>query len=264
MLENQIIHYDIETTSFYNSLAEFEEQDPDLYKIWIAKQLPKKSDPDMSDEERYFSSAPLLPYFSRICCISFGVATDYLNIMTLAGADEKALLKKFNSLLRSSRFNQWVMCWFNIKQFDNGFTAWRMAKYGIQPPAQLNAVLWNKFNNMEKGAPWHLTKSIDLMELTNQNKGHASFDITCRHFNVPSPKEQGFDGSQVGQAYREGRITEIAEYCARDVYSSYMLYEEVRHIYGGKDKPPRLATKEFFNYYNWDTNDQDQTTTSTE
>ena len=43
---------------------------------------------------------------------------------------------------------------------------------------------------------------------------------------MESPKGS-IDGSQVGRAYREGRIEEIGEYCLRDVRATGELYSRV-------------------------------------
>jgi hypothetical protein len=45
---------------------------------------------------------------------------------------------------------------------------------------------------------------------------------------VESPKGS-IDGSQVGRAYREGRIDDIGEYCLRDVRATAELYRKLEH-----------------------------------
>ena len=54
-----------------------------------------------------------------------------------------------------------------------------------------------------------------------------SLDYWCRRFDVESPKGS-IDGSQVGRAYREGRLDEIGEYCLRDVRATAELYSKIQ------------------------------------
>ena len=55
----------------------------------------------------------------------------------------------------------------------------------------------------------------------------GNLDFYCSLFGIPSPK-QGLSGDQVGEAYAQGRLEEIAEYCRADVEATGALYLRVK------------------------------------
>lgn len=76
-----------------------------------------------------------------------------------------------------------------------------------------------------KGNGFHL----DIMDfLCNQNSNHRfSFDFTCRHFGVESPKK-GIDGAKGGDAFKNGPYRDIATYNAMDTIALAQLYLKLR------------------------------------
>ena len=70
------------------------------------------------------------------------------------------------------------------------------------------------------------TDLFDVFTFHGAVRDRFSLDYWCRRFDVESPKGS-IDGSQVGRAYRQGRIEEIGEYCLRDVRATAELYEKV-------------------------------------
>jgi predicted PolB exonuclease-like 3'-5' exonuclease len=72
---------------------------------------------------------------------------------------------------------------------------------------------------------------IDLIdELTFYNPTYYgatkrfNFDFYARAFGLDSPKSEGIDGSKVKEYYNEGKVLEIAEYCLRDVSTTWELF----------------------------------------
>ena len=49
----------------------------------------------------------------------------------------------------------------------------------------------------------------------------------CVAFGIPSPKSAEMHGYAVPRAYREGRLSEIAEYCRRDVEATAELFRRL-------------------------------------
>jgi predicted PolB exonuclease-like 3'-5' exonuclease len=62
-----------------------------------------------------------------------------------------------------------------------------------------------------------------MQEWSKWGREHISLDGLARALGIASPKET-LDGSKVYPYYREGRLTDICDYCKRDV-------ESVREIY---------------------------------
>ncbi len=67
---------------------------------------------------------------------------------------------------------------------------------------------------------------MDVMTFFGASRDRFSLDYWCRRFGVESPKS-GIDGSQVGQAYADGRIEEIGAYCLRDVEATAELFRRI-------------------------------------
>jgi len=106
---------------------------------------------------------------------------------------------------------------FNGRGYDAPILAIRSAQAGIAPTANLLP------------PRWRLERHVDLMDVLSFQgawRERYSLDYWCRRFDVESPKGS-IDGSQVGKAYREGRIDEIGEYCLRDVRATGQLFRRV-------------------------------------
>jgi hypothetical protein len=59
------------------------------------------------------------------------------------------------------------------------------------------------------------------------HKDRISLDNLCAALGVQSPKGD-IDGSKVWQAYKDGRVSEIATYCGRDVMATLDCWERLR------------------------------------
>jgi hypothetical protein len=70
------------------------------------------------------------------------------------------------------------------------------------------------------------TDLMDVLTFQGATRDRFSLDYWCRRFDVESPKGS-IDGSQVGRAYRDGRIEDIGEYCLRDVRATSELYQKL-------------------------------------
>ena len=106
---------------------------------------------------------------------------------------------------------------YNGRSFDGPVISIRSAQLGL--PASRDLI----------GEPGDIVEHCDLMAVLDfhgARRPSYSLDYWCRRFGVESPKG-GLDGSQVGGAYREGRLLEIGEYCMRDVGATAALYQRL-------------------------------------
>ena len=129
---------------------------------------------------------------------------------------EEELLERFWSILERK---QPRLVSFNGRGYDGPVLAIRSAQAGIAPTANLMP------------PRWRLERHVDLMDVLSFQgawRERYSLDYWCRRFDVESPKGS-IDGSQVGKAYREGRIEEIGEYCLRDVRATGELFRRLEH-----------------------------------
>jgi 3'-5' exonuclease len=106
---------------------------------------------------------------------------------------------------------------YNGRSYDGPMLMVRSAQLGIRP--SINLVPYR----------YDISAHCDLMDVFGFQGGvrdNYSLDYWCRRFDIESPKGS-IDGSQVGRAYREGRIEDIGEYCLRDVRATCELYKKL-------------------------------------
>lgn len=102
----------------------------------------------------------------------------------------------------------------NIKEFDAPIIFLRAAKYNL---LKLHEIFYFGKKGM-----------IDTMALGTyfDYKGKVSLDTLCAFFDIPTPKGE-MDGSKVYDAYKEGRIEDVAKYCNKDVEALIHTYERL-------------------------------------
>jgi predicted PolB exonuclease-like 3'-5' exonuclease len=65
-----------------------------------------------------------------------------------------------------------------------------------------------------------------MQEWSKWGREHVSLDTLSKALGIPSPKEN-LDGSKVYPYYRAGKLTEIYEYCKRDVDTARQVYRRL-------------------------------------
>lgn len=126
------------------------------------------------------------------------------------GGGERDLLAGFWET--AARFERLVS--FNGRSFDGPFLSVRSAIHGVAPTRNL------------AGYRYSVESHVDLMEiLTFQGAAgtRPSLHAACVAFGIPSPKSAEMHGYAVGDAYAEGRLAEILDYCRRDVEATAAL-----------------------------------------
>jgi 3'-5' exonuclease len=137
-------------------------------------------------------------------------------LFDFVGCSEKEMLAEFWAAL--SKFDRFVT--FNGRTFDGPFLSVRSAIHGLLPSKNL------------LGYRYSMDSHVDLLEvLTFQgavSRDQApSLHAACVAFGIPSPKSEEMHGYAVGDAYREGRLDEIADYCRRDVEATAALFKRL-------------------------------------
>ncbi len=137
-------------------------------------------------------------------------------LFNFVGCSEKEMLTEFWENV--AKYDRCVT--FNGRTFDGPFLSVRSAIHGLSPSRNL------------LGYRYSMESHVDLLEvLTFQ--GAVSRDQTptlhsaCVAFGIPSPKTAGMHGYAVGDAYREGRLGEVADYCRKDVEATAELYRRL-------------------------------------
>lgn len=207
-----MIVFDIETVPLPS------ESYSDAQKGYIKKKLDSalKRDPNLDVKQKEDEIRGTDPYLSRVVCIGLYQPRTGQSI-ALTNDDEKVILESFWNTLKG--FNGLFISYNGIR-FDVPYILRRSLHYGIQP-TNMSFLQYTKYDPF----PPHFDV---FLQISGGREQFYSLHEACDFFGVPSPKEGGIVAAQVGQAYAEGRIKEIAEYCLRDLVSTYKLFEKVR------------------------------------
>jgi hypothetical protein len=132
------------------------------------------------------------------------------------GCDEKTMLEEFWE--KVAKYGRFVS--FNGRAFDGPFLSVRSAIHALPPSKNLS------------GYRYSIESHVDLLEVltfhgTVSRDQAPSLHSACVAFGIPSPKSEEMHGYAVGDAYREGRLGEIADYCRRDVEATAALYRRL-------------------------------------
>ena len=157
------------------------------------------------------------PTTGRIVCIGL-LDVESTRKEAYYGTDEKVLLTSFWEYLDRTKSEFFVT--FNGKSFDFPYINIRSAILEISP-------------SMPLSIRRYATKPhFDVREVLAGNDRHrrGTLDYFCAIFGIPSPKSE-LDGSQIGDAFRDGRHEEIERYCLADCQATAELYERLKAFY---------------------------------
>lgn len=126
--------------------------------------------------------------------------------------DEAALLQAYwERVARASR-----LITFSGYKFDGPFLMARSIDARVKPTRHL-------------GPKWYeRARLLDLREELGINNHFPAYnlDYQCRRFGIETPKKS-MHGRDVGDAWRAGRVLEVAEYCFEDCRATAQLFERV-------------------------------------
>jgi predicted PolB exonuclease-like 3'-5' exonuclease len=160
----------------------------------------------------------------RIVAISCAFRSrDGLRVWSLGDlhAAEAELIERFFDGIE--KFSPDLVSW-NGSGFDLPVLHYRGLLAGIQAPRYWetgNDDTAFRFNNYLGRYHW---RHLDLMDVLSgfQNRARASLsNVACL---LGLPGKMGFSGAQVWDAYREGNLTGIRQYCETDVLNTYLIY----------------------------------------
>lgn len=171
-------------------------------------------------------------YLQQVVAISCVLRhQDKLTIWSLGeeSSSEKDLIERFYKGL--DRYVPTLVSW-NGGGFDLPVLHYRALKNGVQAPQY-----WDlgdndrdfKFNNYL--GRFHL-RHIDLMDLlaAYQSRANAPLDHIAAMLGFPG--KMGIGGAHVWEAYQQGKLKEIRDYCEVDVLNTYLIYLAFDHMRG--------------------------------
>lgn len=210
----KIIGFDIETIPQKQKLTKAQEE-------WLASRLKyanEKAPPNERPEETKKRVMATNPYLGEIVCISVGESLNgKINTMSFTGK-EPELLKNFWSLLGKIGSAQYVS--FNGLKFDTNFITLRSMHHNI-PATNKQFLNTSKFRK---------NPHFDVMQwMSDWGYPIPSLDLACDIAGVQSSKEGAIKAKDVAQAYEDGRIKEIAEYCEEDVRATMEVFFKLKN-----------------------------------
>lgn len=158
--------------------------------------------------------------FGQICVIGWAFG-DYLPQTVSSADDEASILRTFSDTLGAmdmhDRFNVTVVG-HNVSSFDLRFMVQRHWINGLRPHHIITRAAQAK--------PWESDKVFDTMVQWAGVGNRVSLAKLCKALNIPTPKKD-LDGSKVWDAVKDGRLDEVASYCAADVEATRAVYKRM-------------------------------------
>lgn len=221
MDKKRYFYFDIETTRKYKTFKDFEDNDERGAALF--KKKWKSKNVDMALEEWYKDQAGLLPEYGKVLCVSYGFykADGSFACGSVFSDNEEELMKNCKTVFDRVSVLGLTLCGYNIKGFDMPYLFKKFLSYHIVPPQVLNT--YNK-------KPWDVVV-LDLQDLWKATSMHAcTFDEFAYSIGVASPKTE-MCGSEVGDAYFDKRLTDIKNYCEKDVKCCAECVEAIEELF---------------------------------
>lgn len=188
----KIFFFDIETVPTDESLRDNGLLDPQI-KLDEAELLKKLS---------------LSATTAKIICLAYAIDPPADSPINVLEGEEMAIIRNFWKLAMDAN----LFVGHNVLDFDLRFIWQRSIIHQIKPPRDIPFTRFRNnpiFDTMQEWSRW--------------GREHVSLDNLAKALGVPSPKES-LDGSKVYPYYRDGKLTEIYEYCKRDVDTVRQVY----------------------------------------
>ncbi len=209
------ITFDIETIPYRGTLTRSQEEEI----IKKSKSILKNSEPT---EEELASVRGLVmatnPFLGEIICIGLhGASMTGEEESTALIGEEKEILQKFWNAI--GKFSGTFVS-FNGLDFDAPFIIKRSLFHKVVPTN-------NSFLDLKRFSRY---PHFDTRAVINDFDKYATgnLDLITQFCGIESPKEGDIKAENVAQAFNDGRISEIADYCLKDVVATYKLYLLIR------------------------------------
>lgn len=216
---------------------------PDVEGIKKLLDLP----PETADEDtvniafhkrRQQNGSEFLPHYQhRVVAISCALRDrDSFRIWTLGTPDaqEPEIIQRFFDGIEKYTPN--IVSW-NGSGFDLPVLHYRAMIHGIQAPRYWDMgdddrdFKWNNYISR-----YHM-RHLDLMDVLALYSGRANAPLDQLAQLCGFPGKLGMDGSKVWEAYKNGQIDAIRDYCETDVANTYLVYLRFQLMRGVIDHP---------------------------
>jgi 3'-5' exonuclease len=202
--------FDIETIPYKD------EELSDLQRNYLDRRINtvKLRNPDVDMEAESGKIKSTDPYLGKVICI--GLYYPEINReLTLIG-HEVDILRKF---------------WAEIKDFNGGYISYNGTRFDVpfimKRSIHYNLLPTNRtflYHTTYNPCPPHYDVYVMMCGRDGPSYG---LKHVCDFLGIPSPKDGAVSAENVAKAYDDGRIIEIAEYCMRDIKSTYEAFNKV-------------------------------------
>jgi predicted PolB exonuclease-like 3'-5' exonuclease len=216
----------------------------------------------MQAKRREESGSEFLSYEQqRIVAISVALRTrDAFKVWSLGepGAPEAELIQRFYDGIE--KYTPDMVSW-NGGGFDLPVLHYRALRHGISAPRYWEAgdgdqaFRWNNYLNR-----YH-SRHLDLMDVLSSFQARARVGLQAAAMLLGLPGKLGMSGDKVWEAYLDGQIEQIRNYCETDVLNTFLIYlrfelmrgrfmreeydAEVAHVREALQAQPKAHIQEF-------------------
>lgn len=209
--------------------------DVDVLRIWQPDMPVEWTDEQVVDHAQQLQYAKnqstFLPvYTHKVACISYVYrSNEVLKIGSIGQvADpEIELVRKFFEIIE--RKTPQIISW-NGKGFDAPVLQYRSLLHGIVAPKYWDQGENNRENKWNNYLGKYHSQHLDLMDLIGSYQAKAPLDIISKMLGAPG--KSGFDGKNVWDAWRQGKLADIRHYCETDVVNTYLVFARFQYIRG--------------------------------
>ena len=214
---NPTLVFDIETVPDISGLRALHELDGNISDAEVAEMAFQL--------RRQKTGSDFLPHhLHRVAAISCALREgDHFKIWSLGGLedDEGSIIQRFFDGIE--KYTPQIVSW-NGSGFDLPVLHYRGLIHGVQC-----ARYWDQGED-DKEFKWnnyisrYHSRHVDLMDLLAMYTGRANAPLDELARLIGFPGKQGMDGSQVWEAYQQGKLEEIRNYCETDVANTWLVF----------------------------------------
>ena len=137
------------------------------------------------------------------------------------GSDEAELVRRFFDGI--DKYRPVIVSW-NGGGFDLPVLHYRALVHGIQAPRYWDTGHFDREAKWDNYLGRYQFRHTDLMDVLAMYTGRNNAPLQEIALLLGLPGKLGMDGSKVFDAYREGRIADIRNYCETDVLNTWLVY----------------------------------------